>query len=463
MKRKKTNHQTGSSPPPPSKRIKIEHGNPRQRAYIQTSSEAELENEECSQCRFSWKKKDLSMSYFRLPCQSEHILCPSCFSTLMSSKGSMHFFHCPSCKENESKAQSSQNRYTRWEIVSPQQTRQGGIRRKEQIHSLVPPDPVLQPVLHHHSIDIMNPQSTEARHATLTLSTIRKTKQKQQTTKESLHSVSVLFNADNVESIDETTKDNIAKIFQYLHPLLIPPSKEEYKEKYDFLPPQSNSGNQLFQAASLDNTCLFKCIYSLSTGNPPPSQAVVQAIESTHRKTFHVQIFAIVEMIRNKCILKARSVLKDFVGQQLMMNCAPQALYRILNQVGIANSNETVRLDNIKDCEKKILSGYNLDGKKYDLFLILFDNLGFRVRGGKTNRIGYEQYTALEIVNVTKASLIEWGVYPNKETNQPGKFRYQFINSFLFLIIFVLDYLPYFELAVSFCLLRCINATQRLE
>ena len=34
----------------------------------------------------------------------------------------------------------------------------------------------------------------------------------------------------------------------------------------------------------------------------------------------------------------------------------------------------------------------------------------------------YEQYTALEIVDVSKESLIEWGVYPNKKENKPGNF-----------------------------------------
>ena len=66
-----------------------------------------------------------------------------------------------------------------------------------------------------------------------------------------------------------------------------------------------------------------------------------------------------------------------------MVNCAPQALYRILNQIGISSSNETVRVDAIKGSKEVILDGYSFEGKKYDLFLILFDNLGFRVCGGK--------------------------------------------------------------------------------
>lgn len=85
-----------------------------------------------------------------------------------------------------------------------------------------------------------------------------------------------------------------------------------------------------------------------------------------------------------------RGVLKNYIGKQLMVNCAPQALYRVLGQIGVSTTNETVRVDAIKDCKNKILEGYSLDGKKCNLFLILFDNLGFRVRGGNNNKVGYE-------------------------------------------------------------------------
>ena len=97
--------------------------------------------------------------------------------------------------------------------------------------------------------------------------------------------------------------------------------------------------------------------------------------ESTQRKKLLVQIIGIVEMIRSQCVWKRRSILKDIVGQQLMVNCSSQALYQMLNQLGISNSNETVRIDAIKDSKNKILAGYPLKGKRYDLFLILFDNL----------------------------------------------------------------------------------------
>ena len=84
-----------------------------------------------------------------------------------------------------------------------------------------------------------------------------------------------------------------------------------------------------------------------------------------------------------------------------------------------------MKIDAIKECKKKILEGYCLDGKKYHLFLILFDNLGFQVCGGKHNKLGYEQYTSLEIVDVSKESLIEWGVYPNKADNKQGNSQNQ--------------------------------------
>ena len=43
-------------------------------------------------------------------------------------------------------------------------------------------------------------------------------------------------------------------------------------------------------------------------------------------------------------------------------------------------------------------------------------------------KVGYEQYTAIELVNIPKETLIDWGVYPNKENNTQGKFNFSSLN-----------------------------------
>ena len=326
-------------------------------------------------------------------------------------------------------------RMTQWDVFTPQRTRSGGVRLMRETHSLAEPDSTLQPILHHHSTNIMNTGNGMARgeeskiHATLSLSTIKNNKEGNG----SLQVLSSQLGANNIDSmISEKNKKILVSIFQLLHPILVSSSKQEFHRKYNDFSYPTVLNDRLFDIASLDTTCLFQCIYALSTGKLPPfSASETSELESTIKKKVIVQVFAIAEMIRSQSIpvkkkddeKGEKGFLREYVGKQLLVNCAPQALYRILNQIGISTSNETVRIEGINDCKNKILKGYSLEGKKYDLFLLLFDNLGFRVRGGKNKKIGYDEYTALQIVNIKKASLIEWGVYPNKEKNIPGKYN----------------------------------------
>ena len=333
----------------------------------------------CGDCAMTWRKDDKVRTYFVLPCQHQHQLCPLCFSSFMSVKGSMHYYNCPCCEGEDRK-----EKHTHWDVFSPQErkTRRGvELRQHRATHSLKPPDPNLNPVLCHHVKTIMNERrDEEPDFFTLNLTRTKKNKEGKAT----LHALSFPIPTKNLDAtICNAIRKKMIAFFQLLHPVLVSSSKKIFQNQYECVSSDSESGKTLFDAASLDQTCLFQCIYALSTGRSPPSASEIASFRSTQRKNLVVQIFAIAEMIRSQCVLKGRSILKDFVGQQLMINCASQSLYRILNQLGISSSNETIRVDAIKDCKSKILAGYPLKGKKYDLFLILFDNLGFRVRGGK--------------------------------------------------------------------------------
>lgn len=326
----------------------------------------------------------------------------------------MHYFCCPSCNNNDSK------HLTSWTVYYPKSIHSG----EQQIstsHELTPPCATLNPVLYHHQHNIIKTPTSPK--ATLTLSINTGTKE----AKKALHVVSSIIDLESLDdSTDEKNKENLFNIFRLLHPILVISSQNRFYQQYDRNQINAGSGNEhcdrLFDMAMMDDSSLLKCIFGLATGkNPNDFLLREERRENLAQKKKIIQAFAITEMIRSHSDGNGRrGPLKNFIGKQLMVNCAPQALYRILNYIGISNSNETVRIDGIKDCREKIMKGYSFDGKKYDLFLILFDNLGFRIRGGKNTQVGYEQYTALEIVNVSKNELIDWGVYPNVEKCLPG-------------------------------------------
>lgn len=344
----------------------------------------------------------------------------------MASKGSMHFFHCPACcNKSANNDKNEQQKMVQWDVFTPQRnTRSGGLRLMATTHSIAEPDPTLQPIIHHHASSIMNAKKGGT--ATLSMSTIKTDKEGN----DILQALSLLMDTSNTDlRISKKSKEIMVAIFQLLHPILVTSSKQEFCRKYNDFSSFDDEEERLFQVAKLDDTCLYQCMFALATGKLPPSASEISELKSTIKKKICIQVFAIAEMIRSQSAsLKKeegkkgeKGFLREYIGKQLLVNCAPQALYRILNQIGISTSNETVRIEAINDCKNKILTGYSVEGKKYDMFLILFDNLGFRVRGGKNNKIGYEQYTALEIVNISKEALTEWGVYPNKEKGTLGK------------------------------------------
>ena len=64
--------------------------------------------------------------------------------------------------------------------------------------------------------------------------------------------------------------------------------------------------------------------------------------------------------------------------------------------------------------------GLDTEGQKWDLFIILYNSIGFRSRGGKKS-VGYNQYTALQVICVLEEHLQEWGVYPNPSISLSDK------------------------------------------
>ena len=174
----------------------------------------------------------------------------------------MHFYTCRCCHEGK----SIKEKHTHWDVCLPQKTpHHGGDRKKVETHSLLPPDPTLNPALHHHSNNIMN-RSKNADGDILTLSFLRTTSSK----KDGKASLQAIFIPLPMTNIDSTISNNDMKkltfLFQLLHPLLVLPSKQRFQHKYKCFSSDSESGKTLFEAASVDNTCLFQCIYSLATG-----------------------------------------------------------------------------------------------------------------------------------------------------------------------------------------------------
>lgn len=395
----------------------------------------------CNHCGETWNKDDPNRSYFQLQCKSQHILCPICFSSLLAEKGAMHYFHCAACKNKE-----NDEKITSWKVFAPKTKKTRGfvIHQQCETHTLSKPDPILNPVLHHHSIHVMSKNAAKENIATISITTSEGSNAENNKSTDTVVSCIDCNNINYWSDEDRHNIDKLVSIFRQLNPIIVSDSRKVFNKKFSSQRVISTSPKHLFDIASFDDTALFKCIYALTTGEKPPLYP--QNLESAKKQNLLIKVFTITDMIRSTLMGKTekkvgqeeapkRSILKEFIGRQLIAHGAPQALYKVLNQIGCSYSNETVRISQIKDCREKILKGYDFNGKKYGLFLVLFDNLGFRIRGGRERKIGYDQYTAIQIVFITKEKLINWGVYPNPEKNKLGKV---FSFPFLCLIIILL-------------------------
>ena len=207
---------------------------------------------------------------------------------------------------------------------------------------------------------------------------------------------------DGDSNWNEETKHNIEQIFQILHPHLVrndaPTSDDDYF---------SANNETLGDIVSLDSkeSILHRCIYALGKG-----ELVVEMMNDTVRwKNLLCQTFTATDIIRNMA-RGSSGKLKRKVAGQLIACSASKALWKVLSKLGVAPSQEFVRLDQTKRGANNIAKGLELD--PHDLIMILYDNIGFRRKGTTP---GYEQFTAIQLLRVTKKTLQEWGIYSKKD------------------------------------------------
>lgn len=337
----------------------------------------------------------------------------------MASKGSMHYFNC---------ACGDKSPLRKWTITFPNPS---STRRLKETHCLPAVNRDKHPVLYLHQQHFENPNDEDQDKAILSLTTTSRL----QNNPSSVITVSAELNIKKVDQTNNQERKNLSNIFMLLHPILVQPSRNDLSialkaEDQDFW---VDGTNNLFDLAKEDKTILFQCMYGLMTGlseSPlqPAIGTIMDADGSDNRqnapnnmKDTLSAVFTVTELIRHANPYygrrnKQRALLKEYISKQLTVNGAPNALYTIFNRLGISHCSNLVRTEAVRSFNKQLEKGYSFANKKYDLFFILFDNLGFRVRG--SGRVGYDQYTALQIINVKKEKLIEWGVYPKAGENE---------------------------------------------
>jgi hypothetical protein len=357
----------------------------------------------CASCSTSWEKHDRNITSFLLPCHEKHHLCPGCFSKVIAEKGCNFFFFCPCCQLN-----SSLNiRLTSWRVKYPIRSSSNQIRQHIQDHQLSQPKKDDFPIQYHHQ-SFLDKDRFASKKAVLSLSIAN---EKEDVLK--VISSELFIDVKEVEEQSEEEKNKLQIIFSLFNPILVQSSKEQFC----IATPSNSSNTSLHDIAKSDRTLLHQCLYALATGHPKDQMESTSA--SAVSQSLSSLVFACCDMLRH-AKSRRRSPLKEFMGKQLLVNGAPQALFRTLNRLGISTCNQTIRLDSKLKLKEQFAAGFSFSNKRFNMLMVLYDNVGFRRRGGKKGGVGYDQYTALQIIDIEKSNLIKWGVYPDRRTDERG-------------------------------------------
>ena len=203
------------------------------------------------------------------------------------------------------------------------------------------------------------------------------------------------WGAGNIESL--------IVIFMYLHTLLIE-SREMVEEENmieTFITPSRGTVND--DAVKDPNKCsvLHRCILALATGTVLGNEPNMNTSFRNERLA-SLTASEIIRTLRGK----KPGQLKNFMSRQLVAHNVPKAIWRMMTKIGIAPGIETLRRRTIKEVHEALMKKFqHLD--PHDIWLLLYDNIGFRVQ------MGYQQHTALQWVRIPKDDVIQWrGIYP---------------------------------------------------
>ena len=223
------------------------------------------------------------------------------------------------------------------------------------------------------------------------------------------------------------TKNNVEAIFQVLNNYLVCKDDSSENENNDSNldnedhPADENNdkhacdsffgGNyeSLDDIATADSrSILNRCIYALGMGSVISSQPN----QSVLWKNLLCQSFTASDIIRHFAdgYGKKSGKLKKKVAGQLVSCCASKALWKILSKLGIAPSQDFIRLGEDSHGLNTLQKGLQCD--RHALILALYDNLGFRIKGSVP---GFEQFTAIQLAAITKEILQKWGIYPTPD------------------------------------------------
>jgi len=362
-------------------------------------------------------------TFFRLNCNKRHALCISCFSRISAERAFDPYLSCPSCLA----------RVKEWDVITIQEntveveveqvgagasTRTRSTKRQApttimqvtkyerviESHHLSEPKLTSEPKQFHQNMDT----TLQADTTVISLTVVSKNRPDL-----GLITYAAEINRKDVCADDICSKESLnamETIFRLLHCILFKNTKKDGSTQQrsaiaGFGQPNSKTIDEI---VAEDTSILNRCMYALGYG-----RRLIDAKNGAVWNNRRAASFAASDIIRNLA-QHTMGPLKRIVANQLIANPVSQSLHHVLHKFGFTPSKQWTRLKELIDAEMKILDGIK-DFDPHDLWMVLYDNIGFRVGGSQP---GWKQFTALQLLRIPKADTLKENLYNLRDPEQ---------------------------------------------
>ena len=156
-----------------------------------------------------------------------------------------------------------------------------------------------------------------------------------------------------------------------------------------------------------DQSLLTQAIIGLATGLTIGKLLPNGAQSNTYQRSSYIAFWVAIEMMR-RGKAERPGILQDLMQHHLTVHAVHQDVKNVLCKFRIAASRNRARLKDIDNVNQQILTGWDLNEKRHWVLFVMYDNLGFRIRGA---RAGYDQYTMVLVSFISPTELAKVGFY----------------------------------------------------
>ena len=379
-----------------------------------------------------------TFSCWNVLCSCRHVLCPDCFSTVAADRGSAPYLTCPVGTAGSSSSQTSGNdgslgldiekcvishsfgHYTSTVVkiksddvgTSTRQMKKTAEsnppvhveRRLTGPTYIKPPDAIKDGYRHYQ----MLPKEEKGEKMMFSMAWPADDDDDVKRT----HVQTTYLPADNNTNLSMENTTVLRNSMIKMHGPVMSHDGRQWKGRKE----KATSSTAAATSDALDRDCMVDgkddvlpdLLHALAHGRPR-SGDTEKAMSDPRHKTAHMIAFVAACVLR-MANQSTPTILQDVLSQYGLLFGLPVALYLLLKRCSLVMSRDVVNIKNVAEVCNKIRKGWNLADYVWGIEVFVYDNVGFKVRG---NKVGYDQFTHIKVIQVPYKFLRRLGLYAN--------------------------------------------------